>query len=53
MLMARAKPNDNLSIEEETVVAGIDEPDLLTREQVQDVYDKLERLITEKGLRAA
>ena len=34
-------------------VAGIDEPDCLTREQVQDVYDELERLITENDLRAA
>ena len=34
-------------------VADIDEPDRLTREQVQDVYDELERLITESELRAA
>ena len=34
-------------------VAGIEEPDRLTREQVQDVYDELERLITENDLRAA
>ena len=34
-------------------VAGIDEPDRLTREQVQDVYDELERLITENDQRAA
>jgi DNA polymerase III epsilon subunit family exonuclease len=34
-------------------VAGIDEPDLLTREQMQDVYDELERLITENERRAA
>ena len=34
-------------------VAGIDEPDRLTREQVQDVYDELERLITENEQRAA
>jgi len=34
-------------------VAGIDEADCLTREQVQDVYDELERLITENDLRAA
>ena len=34
-------------------VAGIDEPDRLTREQVQDVYDELERLITENDRQAA
>jgi hypothetical protein len=34
-------------------VAGSDEPDRLTREQVQDVYDELERLITENEQRAA
>ena len=34
-------------------VAGVDEPDLLTRESVQDVYDELERLIAENDLRAA
>lgn len=34
-------------------VAGVDEPDLLTREQVQDVYDELERLIAENEQRAA
>jgi DNA polymerase III epsilon subunit-like protein len=34
-------------------VAGVDEPDLLTREQVQDVYDELDRLITENEQRAA
>ena len=34
-------------------VAGFDEPDRLTREQVQDVFDELERLITENEQRAA
>jgi DNA polymerase-3 subunit epsilon len=34
-------------------VAGTDEPDLLTREQVQDVYDELERLIADNEHRAA
>jgi hypothetical protein len=34
-------------------VAGVDEPDLLTREKVQDVYDELERLIDENEQRAA
>lgn len=34
-------------------VAGVDEPDLLTREQVQDVYDELERLIADNEQRAA
>ena len=34
-------------------VAGVDEPDLLTREQVQDVYDELDRLIAENEQRAA
>jgi len=34
-------------------VAGVEEPDLLTREHVQDVYDELERLIAENGRRAA
>ena len=34
-------------------IAGIDEPDGLTREQVQDVYDELERLITDNEERAA
>jgi DNA polymerase III epsilon subunit-like protein len=34
-------------------MAGIDEPDGLTREQVQDVYDELERLITENDRQAA
>ena len=34
-------------------VAGIAEPDHLTREQVQDVYDELERLITDNEERAA
>jgi DNA polymerase III epsilon subunit family exonuclease len=32
---------------------GVDEPDLLTREQVQDVYDELERLIADNEQRAA
>ena len=31
-------------------VAGVDEPDLLTREQVQDVYDELDRLIEPRKL---
>ncbi len=34
-------------------VAGVDEPDLLTREQVQDVYDELEHLIAENDRRRA
>jgi DNA polymerase III epsilon subunit-like protein len=34
-------------------VAGVDEPDLLTREQVQDVYDELERLIADNEQSAA
>ena len=34
-------------------IAGIDEPDRLTREQVQDVYDELQRLITESDQQAA
>jgi DNA polymerase III epsilon subunit family exonuclease len=34
-------------------VAGIKEPALLTREQVQDVYDELERLIDENDQQAA
>ena len=34
-------------------VASVDEPDLLTREQVQDVYDELEQLITDNEQRAA
>jgi len=34
-------------------VAGVDEPDLLTREQVQDVYDELDRVIAENDRRAA
>lgn len=34
-------------------VAGFDEPDRLTREQVQDVFDELERLIIENEQRAA
>ncbi|HSS73925.1 MAG TPA: 3'-5' exonuclease [Gaiellaceae bacterium] len=34
-------------------VAGVDEPDRLTREKVQDVYDELERLITENDRQAA
>jgi hypothetical protein len=34
-------------------VAGVDEPDLLTREQVQDVYDELDRLIADNEHRAA
>jgi DNA polymerase III epsilon subunit-like protein len=34
-------------------VAGVDEPDLLTREQVQDVYDQLEQLIDDNKQRAA
>jgi hypothetical protein len=33
-------------------VAGVDEPDLLTREQVQDVYDELDRLIDENERQA-
>ena len=28
-------------------IAGIDDPDRLTREGVQDVYDELDRLIAE------
>jgi hypothetical protein len=32
---------------------GVDEPNLLTREQVQDVYDELERLIADNEQRAA
>ena len=34
-------------------VAGIEEPDRLTSEQVQDVYDELDRLITESDQQAA
>ena len=34
-------------------VAGVDEPDLLTREQVQDVYDELDGLIADNEQRAA
>src|SRR5262249_16835483 len=34
-------------------VAGIDDPDRLTREPVQDVYDELERLISENDQQAA
>ena len=34
-------------------IARIDDPDRLTREQVQDVYDELERLITENEQQAA
>jgi DNA polymerase III epsilon subunit-like protein len=34
-------------------IAGVAEPDLLTREQVQDVYDELERLIAQNGQQAA
>jgi DNA polymerase III epsilon subunit family exonuclease len=34
-------------------VAGVDEPDQLNREQVQDVFDELERLIDENERRAA
>ena len=34
-------------------IAGIDDPDRLTRERVQDVYDELERMITENEQRAA
>lgn len=34
-------------------VAGIKDADGLTREQVQDVYDKLERLITKNNQQAA
>jgi hypothetical protein len=34
-------------------IAGIDDPDRLNREQVQDVYDELERLITDNEQRAA
>ena len=30
-------------------IAGVNEPDLLTREQVQDVYDELERLIEQRA----
>lgn len=34
-------------------VAGAQEPDLLTREQVQDVYDELDRLIADNSQRPA
>ncbi len=34
-------------------VASVDEPDRLTREQVQDVFDELERLIAQNDRRAA
>ena len=34
-------------------IAGVDDPDRLSREQVQDVYDELERLIAENEQRAA
>jgi DNA polymerase III epsilon subunit-like protein len=34
-------------------MAGVDEPDLLTREQVQNVYDELDRLIAENERQAA
>jgi hypothetical protein len=30
-------------------IAGVSEPDLLTREQVQDVYDELERLMEQRS----
>jgi len=33
-------------------VTGVDDPDLLTREQVQDVYDELDRLIAENERQA-
>lgn len=32
-------------------IAGVSEPDLLTREQVQDVYDELERLMEQRSQR--
>lgn len=34
-------------------IAGIDDPNLLTREQVQDVYDELDRLSDERAREAA
>jgi hypothetical protein len=32
-------------------IAGVSDPDLLTREQVQDVYDELERLTEQRSPR--
>jgi hypothetical protein len=42
-----AAPTAKKSANSSHRVAGVSEPDVLTREQVQDVYDELERLIDE------